>query len=90
LPSRRGPRVAKGRGPYLPARAVPGFLASTIGPARVGAHQLRIVGSAAARGPLARSGIGFAPGVAFRSNCVFSRTAGDFAVLNRSLLAAAG
>ena len=90
LPSRRGPRVAQGRGPCPPARAVPGFLASPIGPARAGAHQVRFVGSTAARGPLAGSGVGFAPGVAFRSNCVFSRTAGDFAVLNRSLLAAAG
>jgi hypothetical protein len=90
LPSRRGPRVVQGRCPYPPARAVPGFLASPAGPARAGAHQPRFVGSTAARGPLAGSGVGFAPGVAFRSNCVFSRTAGDFAVLNRSLLAAAG
>jgi hypothetical protein len=90
LPSRRGPRVAQGRGPYPPARAVPGFLASPSSPARAGAHQVRFVGSTAARGPLAGSGVGFAPGVAFRSNCVFSRTAGDFAVLNQSLLAAAG
>jgi hypothetical protein len=90
LPSRRGPRVAQGRGSYPPARAVPGFLASPKGPARAGAHQLRFVGSTAARGSLAGSGVGSAPGVAFRSNCVFSRTAGDFAVLNRPLLAAAG
>jgi hypothetical protein len=87
LPSRRGPRLARGCGSYPPARAVPGFLASPIGPARAGAHQLRFVGSATAWGPLAGSGIGFAPSVAFRSNCVFSRTAGDFAVLNRPLLA---
>jgi hypothetical protein len=87
VPSRRGPRVAQGRGPYPPARAVPGFLASPSSPARAGAHQVRFVGSNAARGPLAGSGVGFAPGVAFRSNCVFSRTAGDFAVLNRPLLA---
>jgi hypothetical protein len=86
-PSWRGPRVAQGRGSHPPARAVPGFLASPIGPARAGAHQLRFVGSTAARGPLAGSSIGFAPGVAFCSNCVFSRTAGDFAVLNRPLLA---
>jgi hypothetical protein len=90
LPSRRGPRVSQGRGSYPPARAVTGFLASPIGPARAGAHQVRFVGGTAARGPLAGSGVGFAPGVAFRSNCVFSRTAGDFAVLNQSLLAAAG
>jgi hypothetical protein len=90
LPSRRGPRVAQGRGSYPPARAVPGFLASHISPARAGVHQSRVVGSATAQGPLAGSGIGFAPGVAFRSNCVFSRTAGDFAVLNQPLLAAAG
>jgi hypothetical protein len=92
LPSRRGPRVAQVCGPYPPARAVPGFLASPSSPACAGAHQVRFVGSTAARarGPLAGSGVGFAPGVAFRSNCVFSRTAGDFAVLNQSLLAAAG
>ncbi len=87
LSSRRGPRVAQGRGSYPPARAVPGFLASPISPARAGAHQVRFVRSTAARGPLAGSGVGFAPGVAFRSNCVFSRTAGEFAVLNRPLLA---
>jgi hypothetical protein len=90
LPSRRGRRVAQGRGPYPSARAVSGFLASLSSPARAGAHQPRFVGSAPAWVPLAGSGIGFAPGVAFRSNCVFSRTAGDFAVLNQSLLAAAG
>jgi hypothetical protein len=87
LPSRRGPRVAQVRGPCPPARAVPGFLASPIGPARAGAHQVRFVGSTAARGPLAGSSVGFAPGVAFRSNCVFSRTAGDGPALNRPLLA---
>jgi hypothetical protein len=90
LPSRRGPRVAQGHGPYPPARAVSSLLASPNGPARAGAHQSRVVGSATAQGPLAGSGVCFAPGVAFRSNCVFSRTAGDFAVLNQSLLAAAG
>jgi hypothetical protein len=90
LPSRRGPRVAQGRGFYPPARAVTGFCASPISPALPGAQQARFVRSATAQGPLAGSGIGFAPGVAFRSNCVFSRTAGDFAVLNQSLLAAAG
>ena len=87
LPSRRGPWVAQGRGSHPPARAVTGFLASFMGPARAGAHQARFVGGTAARGPLAGSGVRFAPGVAFRSNCVFSRTAGDFAVLNRPLLA---
>ena len=86
-PSRRGPRVAQGRGSYPPARAVPGFLASSSSPARAGAHQPRFVGSTTAQGPLAGCGIGFAPGVAFRSNCVFSRTAGDGPVLNRPLLA---
>jgi hypothetical protein len=90
LPSRRGPRVARGCGSYPPARAVPGFFASPSSPACAGAHQVRFVGSTAARGPLAGSGVGFAPGVAFRSNCVFIRTAGDFAVLNQSPLAAAG
>jgi hypothetical protein len=90
MPSRRGPRVAQGRGPCPPERAVPGFLASPSSPACAGAHLVRFVGSTAARGPLAGSGVCFAPGVAFRSNSVFSRTAGDFAVLNQSLLAAAG
>jgi hypothetical protein len=90
LPSRRGPRVAQGRGPHSPAHAVTGFSASPISPTIPGAQQARFVGSTAVRGPLAGSGVGFAPGVGFRYNCVFSRTAGDFAVLNRSLLAAAG
>ena len=87
LPSRRGPRVAQGCGSYPSARAVPGFLASPSSPARAGAHQLRFVGSGIAWCPLAGSGVGFAPGVGFRSNYVFSRTAGDGPALNRPLLA---
>jgi hypothetical protein len=65
MPTRRGPRVAQGRGSYRPARAVPGFLASPSSPARAGAHQACFAGSTAARGPLAGSGVCFAPGVAF-------------------------
>jgi hypothetical protein len=90
LPSRRGPRVARGRGPYPPARAVPGFLASPVGPARAGARQLRFVGCATAQGPLAGFGAGIAPGVAFRSNSVFKPTAGVMLVPNRPSLASGG
>jgi hypothetical protein len=90
LPSRRGPRVAQGRGSYPLVRAVPGFLASSIGPARTGAHQLRFVGCATAHGPLAGSGAGIAPGVAFRSNSVFKPTAGAMLVPNRPSLASGG
>jgi hypothetical protein len=90
LPSRRGPRVAQGSGTYPPARAVPGFLASPSSPARAGAHQLRFVGSAAARGSAGGVWHRLRSGRSLWSNSVFSRTAGDFAVLNRSLLAAAG
>jgi hypothetical protein len=90
LPSRRGPRVVQGRGPYPPARAVPGFLASPNGPALAGAHQLRFVGCATAQGPLVWSGAGIAPGVAFGSNCVFKPTAGAMLVPNRPSLASGG
>jgi hypothetical protein len=89
-PSRRGHRVASACGKCSSARAVPDSLAPPIGAALAGAQQARFVGSAIARSPLAGAGAGIAPGVAFRSNYVFSRTAGDCAVLNRSLLAAAG
>jgi hypothetical protein len=90
LPSRRGPRVAQRRGSYTPARAVPDFLASPIGPAHAGAHQLRFVGGITAQGPLVWSGAAFAPGVAFRSNCVFKPTAGAMLVPNRPSLASGG
>jgi hypothetical protein len=90
LPSLRGPRVAQGRGSHLPARAVPGFLASPIGPARAGAQQARFVGSIRAHAPMVGSGVGFAPRVAFRSNCVFKPTAGAMLVSNRSPLASGG
>ncbi len=76
--------------PYLPARAVPGFLASPSSPARAGAHQVRFVGSASARGPAGWVWRQLRCGRSLWSNSVFSRTAGDFAVLNQSLLAAAG
>jgi hypothetical protein len=88
--SARGPRVARGRGLCPAARAVPNSLASPSGPACAGAQRFGSVGGFTPHGPLAGYGAGIAPGVAFRSNCVFSRTAGDLAVLNQSLLAAAG
>jgi hypothetical protein len=87
LPPRRGPRVAQGRGSFPSARAVPGFLASPDGPARTGAHRLCIVGSTTARGSTGGGWRRHRYGRSLWSNCVFSRTAGDYAVLNRSLLA---
>jgi hypothetical protein len=89
-PSGRGPRVPSGRGSFPSARAVPVVFASGRCPAHAGAQRGRFVGGASAQGLLVGSGVGMAPGVASRSNYVFSRTAGDFAVLNQSLLAAAG
>jgi hypothetical protein len=86
----RGPRVPSARGSVPSARAVPGRLASVNFPAHAGARPLRVVGIASAGHPLLRGGKAAAPGVVSRHNCVFSRTAGDFVVLNRPLLAAAG
>jgi hypothetical protein len=88
--SGRVPRVPSGRGSFPSARAIPGCTSSGRCPAHAGAQRGRFVGSASAQGLLVGSGAGMAPGVASRSNYVFSRTAGDFAVLNRPLLAAAG
>ena len=89
-PPGRGPRAPSARGCVPSARAVPGRLASVVCPAHAGARPLRVVGVAAARQSLLRVGKATAPGVVSRHNYVFSRTAGDFAVLNQSLLAAAG
>jgi hypothetical protein len=86
----RGPRGPAGHGSAPSARAVPCRLASVVCPAHAGARPPRVVGAASARHLLLRGGKATAPGVVSRHNCVFSRTAGDFAVLNRSLLAAAG
>ena len=88
--SGRGPRVPSARGSVPSARAVPDRLASVVCPAHVGARPPRAVGFASAGHPLLRGGKAAAPGVVSRHNCVFSRTAGDFVVLNQSLLAAAG
>jgi hypothetical protein len=78
LPSRRGSRVVQGCGSFPSARAVPGFLASGDGPARAGAHRLCFVGSIAAWGPLAGSGAGTAPGVAFGLTMCSSRQPGTW------------
>jgi hypothetical protein len=88
--SGRGPRVRVGNGSALSARAVPGRLAPVIFPAHAGARPLRVVGVALARQRRLRGGKATAAGVVSRHNYVFSRTAGGFAVLNQSLLAAAG
>jgi len=90
LPPRRGPRVAQGCGSSPLARAVPGFLASPIGPARAGVQQARFVGSIRTQGPLVGSGAGIAPRVASGSNCVFKPTAGAMLVPNRPSLASGG
>jgi hypothetical protein len=86
----RGPRVPSGRGSFPSARAVPGRIASIWCPAHAGAQHAHFVGSSSARGLLVGSGVGIASGVAFRSNSVFSRTAGNSLVLNPSFPAAAG
>ena len=85
--SGRGFRVLSARGSFPSARAVPGHLASVVCPAHAGARPLRVVGAASARHPLLRGGKAAAPGVLSRHNYVFSRTAGDCAVLNQPLLA---
>ena len=89
-PSGRGPRGPSARGFAPSARAVPGRLASVVGPARAGSRPLRFVRVALAQCPLPCGGKGAAPGVVSRHNCVFSRTAGDSPVLNPSFPAAAG
>lgn len=88
--SGRGPRASAVRRLVPSARAVPGLLASNICPARAGARPLRFVVFASALRPLPRGGKVAAPSVVSRHNYVFSRTAGDSAVLNRSMSAAAG
>jgi hypothetical protein len=72
------------------AHAVHGYVASVIGPAHPDASPVRYVSVISVWCPVSRYGRAIASDEVYRHNCVFSRTAGDFVVLNQSLLAAAG
>ena len=88
LLSRRGPRVVQGCSFIPAARAVPGCFASPNGPAGARAQRGRFVGSTTAQCHPVGSGVGFAPGVGFWSNCVVKWTCGDVLRMNRPSLAA--